>query len=253
MTISAAIITHNEERNIRRCLASLKGVVDEIVVLDAFSTDQTPEICREFGVEFHQRIWEGYSKSKNYLNTLTNSDYILSIDADEAPDERLIQELLRLKADGPSGVYRLNRLTNYCGKWIRHSGWYPDYKIRIFPKNGSFWSGEFVHEELVYPDKLQVKILEGHLLHYSYYSFKEHRQRADMYSELTAQKLHASGKKAGFLKPCLSAMGRFIAMYFIKQGFLDGRMGFKIALISAASNKYKYSELRRLNREDGIE
>lgn len=253
MTISAAIITHNEERNIRRCLESLQNLVDEIVVLDAYSSDKTPEICREMAVNFHQREWEGYAKSKNYLNSLTTGAYILSIDADEAPDEVLQGELLELKARNEAGVYRLNRLTNYCGKWIHHGGWYPDYKVRLFPKNGSYWSGDFVHEELVYPEELPVNTLKGHLLHYSYYSFDEHRKRADKYSALTAQKLHAAGKKASFIKPFLSAVGRFFAMYFIKGGILDGKMGLKIACISAASNRHKYSELRRLNREDGLE
>jgi (heptosyl)LPS beta-1,4-glucosyltransferase len=247
MKISATIITLNEARNIERCIRSLKPVADEIIVLDAFSTDQTPTICAELHVRFEQREWEGYSASKNYLNGLAQHDYILSLDADEALDKELTAHILELKRDGAGGkAYSVNRLTNYCGKWIRHSGWYPDVKTRLFPK-GSYWDGAFVHEELVLPPDTTVEELPGHLQHFSYYSFEDHRARADKYSALTAQKLHHQGKRASWLKPYLSALGRFFSMFIVKRGFLDGKMGFKIAWISAASNVFKYKELRRLN------
>lgn len=248
MRISATIITLNEERNIERCIRSLRDVADEIIVLDSFSTDKTEEICRSLGVRFEKREWAGYSASKNYLNSLASGDYILSIDADEALDEELKRSVSEIKKTDLPQVYSLNRITNYCGKWIRHSGWYPDVKIRLFPKEGCEWQGEFVHEELIYPSDLKTVQLAGHLHHFSYYNFKEHRERADKYSRLTALKMFKAGKKASFLKPYLSAMGRFISMYLLKMGILDGRMGFKIALISAQSNVFKYKELRRLNK-----
>lgn len=250
MRISATIITLNEERNIRRCIESLLPVADEIIVLDSLSTDSTAEICKELKVRFEERKWEGYSASKNYLNNLATCDYILSIDADEALDEELQQEVRRVKQLENPQVYSVNRLTNYCGKWIRHSGWYPDVKVRLFPKEGSTWEGAFVHEELSFPESLKIEPLKGHLEHYSYYSFKGHRERADKYSALTAQKMFHKGKRASLLKPYLSAIGRFVSMYIIKQGFLDGRMGWKIAVISAQSNIFKYKELRRLQREN---
>ena len=247
MKISATIITLNEERNIERCIRSLQDVADEIIVLDSFSTDDTERICQSLSVRFEQRKWEGYSESKNYLNGLAKFDYILSVDADEALDDELKQAIIEVKKLNDPEIYSVNRLTNYCGKWIRHSGWYPDVKVRLFPAKGSHWDGAVVHEELVYPTNLEVQQLKGHLEHYSYYSFKGHRERADKYSALTAQKMHKKGKKASVLKPYLSALGRFVSMYFIKLGFLDGRMGFKIAWISAQSNVFKYKELRRLN------
>lgn len=247
--LSATIITLNEERNIGRCIDALMPVADEIIVLDSFSTDKTEQICREKGVRFEQRAWEGYAATKNHLNSLASHPWIFSIDADEAPDEELIRAVLRAKEAGFSGVYAVNRLTNYCGKWIKHSGWYPDIKTRLFPKEGSVWEGNYVHEELSFSGNPLTHLLEGHLLHYSYYNFKEHRERADKYSVLTAQKFHAQGKRVGPLKPYLSALGRFISMYVIKLGFLDGKMGFKIAYISAQSNILKYKELIRLNRE----
>ncbi len=247
--LSATIITLNEERNIGRCIDALLPVADEIIVLDSFSTDKTEEICRAKGVRFEQRTWEGYSASKNFLNGLATHPYIFSVDADEAPDEELIRSILREKEKCFIGVYSVNRLTNYCGKWIKHLGWYPDIKTRIFPKEGSVWEGEYVHEELVVTGNPIPKLLEGHLLHYSYYNFIEHRSRADKYSLLTAQKFHAQRKRAGILKPYMSALGRFVSMYIIKKGFLDGKMGFKIAYISAQSNILKYKELIRLNRE----
>lgn len=248
-TLSAVIITLNEEHNIDRCIRALLPIADEIIVLDAHSTDRTPEICASHGVRFVQRDWEGYAASKNYLNSLASSEYLFSVDADEVVDAALLAAILAAKKEGLQGVYSVNRLTNYMGKWIRHSGWYPDIKVRIFPKEGSCWEGEYVHEILRYPQGSSVTLLPGHLEHYSYYSFVDHRQRADKYSALTAKKQFAAGKTASFLKPYLSAIGRFIGMYIVKLGFLDGRMGFKIALISAQSNIFKYKELRRLTRE----
>lgn len=247
--LSAVIITFNEERNIERCIRSVMDIADEIIVLDSFSTDRTKEICEGLNVTFIQRAWEGYAASKNYLNGLASFHYLISLDADEEIDEEMRKQLLELKSSGFNAVYSLNRLTNYMGKWIHHSGWYPDIKVRVFPKEGSYWDGEFVHEELIYPKELPVIQLKGHLNHYSYYSFEDHRARADKYSALTAQKFHKAGKKASILKPYLSAIGRFVGMYLIKKGFLDGRMGLKIACISAQSNIFKYKELRRLNRE----
>ena len=249
MKISATIITLNEERNIERCIRSLQPVVDEVIVLDSFSTDRTEDICRTLGVRFEQRKWEGYAQTKNHLNSLASHDMILSVDADEALDEDLQKAIKELKID-QNTVYSVNRLTNYCGTWIKHSGWYPDVKIRLFPKGLCYWTGAYVHEELFVPENFKQMQLPGHLLHYSYYDFEDHRSRADKYSSLTAQKMNASGKSAGVLKPYLSGITRFISMYFIKAGFLDGKMGFKIAQISAASNVFKYKELRRLNNEN---
>ena len=250
MKITATIITFNEERNIERCIRSVEGLVDEIIVLDSLSTDRTEEICQSFGVRFESRGWEGYSESKNYLNSLVTTDYILSLDADEALDSDLKEAILELKNVSNPQIYSVNRLTNYCGKWIKHSGWYPDIKARLFPKEGSYWDGAIVHEELIFPEDLKIVQLDGHLEHYSYYSYEDHRARADKYSSLTAQKMHQAGKKASVMKPYLSALGRFVSMYLLKAGFLDGKMGFKIAQISAQSNVFKYSELRRLNREN---
>jgi len=243
------VITLNEERNIGRCLASVQGIADEIIVLDAFSNDRTEEICQSYGAQFVQRAWEGYAASKNYLNSLVQSDYILSLDADEALSPALLDEIKAQKAAGFQGTYNVNRLTNYCGKWIYHSGWFPDIKPRLFPKEGSYWSGEYVHEVLITPPSPE-QTFKNVVEHYSYYSFVDHRKRADKYSVLTAQKFFAAGKKVGILKPYISAVGRFITMYILKKGFLDGRMGFKIAQISAQSNILKYKELLRLHREN---
>ena len=249
--LSAVIITLNEERNMKRLLTSLKGLADEIVVLDSMSTDKTAEICKEFNVKFVQEKWRGYAETKNLANSLAAHNWILSIDADEEVDDILKNEILKHKNAGLSGSYTLNRLTNYCGKWIKHSTWYPDKKVRIFNKTTAKWDGEFVHEELVFTKPVSSQELKGHLNHYSYYNYTEHRARADKYSILTAQKLNAAGKKAGVLKPLISCVGRFVTMFILNLGFLDGWMGFKIAQISAQSNVVKYKELRRLNKLNG--
>lgn len=247
--LSAVIITFNEEKNIARCLDSIKDIADEIIVVDSFSTDSTEEICKNYALHFHQTKWKGYSQTKNEAQSLAKFDYILSLDADECLDDALKQEILALKKSGFKGVYSMNRLTNYCGTWVRFSGWNPDWKTRIYPKERVKWNDSIVHEELVLPDDLSIFNLKGRLLHFSYFSTKQHREKADQYSRLTAIKYAEKGKKSTFLAPLLSAVGRFVSMYFLKFGFLDGKAGWQIAKISALSNAYKYKELRRLNKE----
>ena len=245
--ISAVIITLNEERNIKRCIYSLLEVADEILVIDSFSKDKTKEICEDLGATVIVMEWQGYSETKNFGHSKAQHEYILSIDADEELSDELIKEINQVKKDGIEGVYSVNRLTNYCGKWIHHCGWYPDVKIRLFPKSKVKWDGAIVHEELILPDNLESNLFVGHLNHYSYTDFTDHRERADKYSFLTAQKMHEAGKKCSFLKPYLSAVIRFIGMYFIQKGFLDGYFGYKISKISGESNFVKYQQLRRLN------
>lgn len=246
--LSVVIITFNEARNIKRAIDSVKNIADEIIVVDSFSTDETETICRLLNVKFIQQKWLGYAEQKNYANSLASFSTVFSLDADEAVDQTLEKEILNLKTKGFSEIYIVNRMTNYCEKWIKHSGWYPDKKVRIFPKETK-WEG-IVHETLVFEKEYQEIELAGHLEHYSYYSFEQHKQVADKYSLLTAEKMFYNGKQASIIKPYLSALVRFVSMYIIKLGFLDGKMGFKIAQISAKSNILKYQELRKINREN---
>lgn len=249
-TITAAIITFNEERNIERCIHSLKDCVDEMLVLDSFSTDDTVAICNKNNVRVIQREWLGYSNAKNYLNAHITTALIFSVDADEALSVDLQQEISQIRKEGKETFYAVNRMTNYCGTWIYYSGWFPDVKVRISPRMETLWNGELVHEELLIPSGTNPIQLNGLLAHYSYYSKEEHRERADKYSRLTAIKYFEQGKKASFLKPYLSGIIRFLKMYIWQKGFLDGKSGWLIAKISAQSNRYKYKELRRLVNEN---
>ena len=137
--LSVVIITYNEERNIGRCLDSIKDIADDIVVVDSFSTDKTEEICIPYNVNFIKRSWEGYSLTKNFANKQAKHDWIFSIDADEALSEELKHSIMQAKKIGINQTYEICRLTNYCGHWIRHSGWYPDIKLRIFDRGTSDW------------------------------------------------------------------------------------------------------------------
>ncbi len=246
--LSAVIITKNEEENILRCISALQSITDEILIVDSGSTDRTLELCKKEGVNIIQTAWLGYAQTKNLGNREAKNKFILSIDADEEVSEELKNSILAEKERGFQGTYSFNRLTNYLGKWVKRSGWYPDEKIRIFNKNEVKWVGDYVHETLSIPSKIKNTKLNGDLNHYSYSSFKDHRTRADNYSELTAKKLFKSGKSASFLKPVLSPIVRFLKMYIVKLGFLDGSAGFHIARISAESNRFKYKELNRLHK-----
>lgn len=237
--LTAVIITHNEARNIRRCIESLDGVADEIIVVDSFSTDATPSICKGLGVQFHQREWKGYSLQKNYGNGLASNDHILSIDADEAISDELKKSILEAKNRDGHYNYSFNRLTNYCGKWIKHSGWYPDTKIRMFNRVDADWRGT-VHEKLTVDPKT-VKKLKGDLLHYSYYEVSEHVAQTDRFATLAAKELQEKGASPSLLKMIFSPCMKFLKFYVLRSGFLDGTAGWKIATISAHGTYLKYA------------
>jgi len=249
MDFSVIIITLNEERNIARCIDSVIDLTDDIIVIDSGSTDNTEEIVRSKKVSFYQTEWKSYGTSRNIGAGMAKHDYILALDADEAPSEELRISLMSLlENEGAySDLYSFNRLTNYCGTWIKHSGWYPDVKARLYNKTLTKWDDEPVHEVLLKTESLSKEHLKGDLLHYSYYSQKEHRERADKYSRLTAIKMAKKNRPSWPFSPYMSMIAKFISMYIIRLGFLDGKAGYDIAKISALSNHYKYAELRRIN------
>lgn len=245
--ISVVIITKNEADNIGRCLQSLQEIADEIIVIDSFSEDRTAEICSEFKVQFLQMEWQGYAQTKNHGNALAKFSHILWIDADEVLSEQLKTSLLAAKTQLKDG-YTINRLNNWCGKWIHHGSWYPDRRLRLFPKEKAIWKGDFVHEYLAHSPKLSTTHLKGDLLHYSYKSIEEHWQRARKYALLGANEVAQSNKKALFLRAVFSPIISWCKGYFVKGGFRDGKAGWTIARITAWEKWLKYSQAGKIRK-----
>ena len=244
--LSAVIITFNEEKNIERCILSAQKVADEVIVLDSFSTDKTVEICQDLKAKVYQHKWLGYSEQKNLANGYASNEYILSLDADEALSSELESEILKVKANGLRGVYRFNRLTNYCGNWVRHTSWYPDAKIRIFSKKVCYWRGN-IHEELSIQDQ-QITHIKGDLLHYSFYTRKQHLLQIEKFSSLAAADLHRQGRSIGMVNLYLKVFARFVKNYLLKLGFLDGVAVFDVSRYSAYATYLRYTKLRELNK-----
>jgi glycosyltransferase involved in cell wall biosynthesis len=241
--ITAVIITKNEERNIGRCLDSLIGVADEIVVIDSFSDDVTAEICKNYQLRFIQKEWLGYAETKNFGISLANNPFILSLDADEALSEELRNEILILKDNEISsdGFY-LNRLTNYCGKWIYHCGWYPDFKIRLWRKEAGLWEG-IIHEEVKLLPAARTGKLKGNILHYSYYSVNEHIEQMIRFTDLMAEDLFQKGKKVTIFRVVLSPLVKFLKSYLLRGGFRDGFYGLVICCLSGMASFLKYAKV----------
>ncbi len=246
--ITAVIITHNVADTIRPCLAALKLVCNEILVLDSFSDDGTIEICEKMGVTLVPQEWLGYAQTKNVGNDMAKNDWILSIDADEVLSDELVAVLQKLKPEDGK-VYALDRLTNFCGKWIHHSGWYPDWKVRLFNRQHVRWQGDFVHETLAIPADFQEVKLQGKLFHYSYKDSEDHYRRMEKYARLSAQEQFQKGKRPTFAKLYLSPPARFFRTYFLKKGFLDGREGWIISIRSARMVRQRYRILKKLWKE----
>lgn len=240
--LSVAIITLNEERNIGRCLESLHSLADEIVVLDSLSTDRTESICRDFGARFERQPFAGHIRQKQDAIDLCSYEMVLSLDADEALSDELRNVILKEKQkDFPSFFYSMNRLTNYCGKWIYHCGWYPDTKLRLFDRRYALMGGQNPHDKIIPTDSsLSVDHLQGDLLHYSYYNIEEHRQQANRFATIAAKAMASKGKNPSFAFAVFKAVAKFIRNYILKLGFLDGRYGWVICRISAWETYQKY-------------
>jgi glycosyltransferase involved in cell wall biosynthesis len=249
MKLSAAIITYNEERNIGRCLESLRGVADEIVVVDSFSTDRTRDICEAEGARFIPHAFEGHIQQKNYALDQCSFDWVLSLDADEALSDTLKASILEVKAQPDRSGYQFNRLTWYCGHWVKHCGWYPDRKVRLVNRRLARWTGVNPHDRLDLPDGTEPGFLRGDLLHYSYYTREDHLRQIEYFSGIASRELFALGRTISYPMILLKVIAQFIKSYFLRLGILDGLTGWKISTLSAYATFRKYTKLRRLHAE----
>jgi len=251
--LSVVIITLNEEHNIARCLASVKGIADDLLVVDSFSTDKTIEIAEANGARVIKHKFEGYIEQKNWALSQANYPFVLSLDADEALSEQLRFLIMEVKNNKQYDGYTMNRFTNYCGKWVRHCGWYPDTKLRLFDKTISKWGGVNPHDKLEMKESAKVFHLKGDILHYSYYTLADHINQVNKFTEISANALFKMGKKASLLKIKFGPFIKFMKDYFLKLGFLDGYTGFVISRISAHAAFLKYAKLRQLNKSKSFQ
>ena len=251
--ISVVIITFNEEKNIARCLESVKDVADEIVVLDSFSKDKTKDICQEHGVKFYEHAFDGHIQQKNRAITYATYPYILSLDADEALDDTLKKSILDIKQNWTHDGYYMNRLTNYCGHWVRHCNWYPDTKLRLWDSRKGSWTGINPHDkyELKDGDK-NTKHIKGDILHYSYYSLEDHYKQVEYFTNIASKAYVEAGKKAPLYKLIVNPVAKFIDHYILHLGFLDGKAGFLISKISAYATYLKYKKIRLITKTNAI-
>jgi len=245
MKITAAIITLNEERNIARTLESLR-CSDEILIIDSGSVDRTVELAEKLGARVIEAGWRGYAGQKNWAAEQASHDWILSLDADEALSEPLDAEILRLKKSGPlCDAYTMPRLARYLGRWILHSGWYPDRKVRLYDRRKARWVGDFVHES-VHVDG-RVGHLEGTILHFTCDSLSEHLRTLDRYTTLAAQEIVARKMKVPLWRLILDPAWAFVKSYIVERGFLDGPEGLTIAHMAAFYTFVKYSKARNMS------
>ncbi len=244
--LSVVIITYNEEKNIERCLNSVKAVADEIVVLDSFSQDKTPAICAAHDVKFFQHAFDGHIQQKNRAITFATHKHVLSLDADEALSDELVKSILEVKSNFEKDGYYMNRLTNYCGHWVKHCGWYPDRKLRLWDSSKGSWTGINPHDKYeLFEGDINTGILKGDLLHYSYYSIEDHYKQVDYFTNIAAKAFVAEKGSAPFYKRFVNPIAKFISHYIIHLGFLDGRAGFLISKISAYATYLKYKKINQ--------
>jgi glycosyltransferase involved in cell wall biosynthesis len=248
-TLSAVIITWNEEKNIGRCIDSLWNVADEIIVLDSFSSDHTVAIAKEKGAIVRQERFGGYIEQKNKALKLASHNYVLSLDADEVLSDQLIRSISKEKIEFRHRAYFMNRCDNYCGRFIRHGLWYPNQKLRLFDKRIASWGGINPHDKIKLNANDKSCFLRGDILHYGFNSREEHKRRNEEVSTIAAWSLYEGGIRKHWSKIFLSPLWSFFHGYFLRLGFLDGYFGFVIATQTASQTFLKYRKLRQLQKQ----
>ncbi len=249
-TVSATLITFNEQANVEEALASL-GWADEIVVVDCGSKDGTLDICRKFTSRILHRDWTGFVDQKNFAVRQASYDWVFSLDADERASPELQREIGALRRRGFSHAgYRIPRLAYFMGRWIRHGDWYPDYQLRLFDRRRARWQGGRVHESVRIEGP--PGILKSEIHHYTYRSLSDYLKRLETYSGLAAEDYRQRGKTSSGLKIIANPATTFAKAYFVKRGFLDGVPGLMVAGMGAASVFFKYARLYELQRQKSI-
>ncbi|MCP4482776.1 MAG: glycosyltransferase family 2 protein [bacterium] len=247
--LSAVIITKNEELNIARTIDHLLDWVDEIVVFDSGSIDETLNILRAYRnskIKIYEVDWQGFAMTKNQAIAKTKADWVLSVDADEVITKKLKQEILEVLSVS-SGVvgYKIPRLLYFCGRPVRYGGTYPDYQLRLFKKDLGRFENIPVHESI----KLrgEVSVLKNHMLHFSYNTIFEYWTRFNKYTELDAEKKLRQGKRFNFCKVFVFHWELFRRL-IVKKGLLDGIPGIFYHIFSSLSSLVKYAKLWEISR-----
>ena len=245
LSLSVVIITFNEAHNLPRCLAALHGLgATDVLVLDSGSTDDTREIAAAWGARVEVQPFRGYVAQKNRATELARHEHVLQLDADEELTEELRQEIRATLADWRAPAYALPRLTNYCGQWVRHGGWYPDWQTRLYDRRCGQWQGELLHERFAPTDGTAPLRLRADLHHYSYPTIADHWQQLDRFTTLGATQLRQRGQKATWAHLLLKPVWKFVHGYGLRAGFLDGFAGLSIAVLSSVGVFLKYAKLR---------
>lgn len=248
MEISAVIITYNEEERLEPALKSLDGIAEEIIVVDRYSDDDTVKIAKKYTNCVFQRKWTNFADQKNFANSKAKFSWILSLDADERLSPKLKEEMLQVKGqETRCSGFSMPREVFYLGRWIRHAGWYPDRKIRLFQKERARWEGEYVHEKLLIEG--EVKKLGGSIHHFTYRNIADHLRRINTFSDLGAQKLYAQNKRCRWYHLLFLPFFRFLRAYLLKAGFLDGFAGFVISVLDSYSVFTRYAKLKEIWRK----
>ncbi len=244
--ISAVIITFNEEKNIARCIDSVRTVVDEILVVDSYSKDLTKKISLEKGVRFVEHSFAGHIQQKNFALSQATYEHVLSLDADEYLSEELAQSILHVKQNWEDAGYRMNRLSNYGGKWIKHGSWYPDRKIRLWDRRMGIWGGDNPHDKVILKRNVKVVQLKGDLMHLAYKDTGEALSKVQRYSTIFAEE-NVGKRTSSILKIAGHTFFAFFKSYVIKRGILDGFEGLMVAGAEAHHVFYKYAKLFEAN------
>ncbi|MBL6964440.1 MAG: glycosyltransferase family 2 protein [Bacteroidetes bacterium] len=251
--LSVVIITRNEERNIERCLQSVQDISDETVVVDSFSSDRTEEICSGYAVKFFKNEFKGHIEQKNYALSQAKYNHVLALDADESLSTKLIENLQKVKSNFSYDGYYLNRLTNYCGKWIRHSGWYPDRKLRLFDKSKGRWTGENPHDRFELFQDYKSSRLGGDLLHYSFYNIDQHLDTIKKFTTIAAEAKFRKESRASCFDLIIRPIWKFSRNYFFRLGFLDGYYGLVVCVLSSYATFIRYAKLKQLHKMSHLE